>query len=192
MTKQKLQLVLRSSDISNLGYGGNPFAPVERTADFISEKGFINRYQTKFIWNNVNLRSILGNLYKPSGKYNLKLENITFGLTSNLGGYTALQNDLGFNILISGLPGLEGYSIIDNKTSSAILSSVRVPNGANQTIYNYSNNELTFQLSNSNNIENCSITIEYRDLLTNALEPSNTPNFGYPHIQLIFSIYSID
>lgn len=188
---KKVQLVLKSSDISNLGYNNTTFAPNERTADVTTSIGFINRYQTKFIWYNINLRGILGSLYKKDGKYNMKLESIVYGLTSNLGGMTSIQNDLSWNIYMSGLPGLEGYSTQNGKTSEILLTSVRLPNGANQTIFTYSNNEISFELNNNNSSEICNINIEYRDLLTNLLEPSITPIVAYPHCQFLFSIYEI-
>ena len=89
---KKSQLILRSSDISNLGYQGAPnYAPVERTADYVAQNGYINTLQTSMTWNNINLRSLLGNLYKDGGTYNIVLEEIIFGLTSNLGAFSAIQ-----------------------------------------------------------------------------------------------------
>jgi hypothetical protein len=53
---KKVQLILRSTDISNLGYSGtSPFAPIERSADFTGITGSINRWQSQMTWNNINL-----------------------------------------------------------------------------------------------------------------------------------------
>ena len=55
---KKSQLILRSSDISNLGYQGAPnYAPVERNADYVAQNGSINTLQTSMTWNDINLRS---------------------------------------------------------------------------------------------------------------------------------------
>ena len=58
--KKKSQLILKSSDISNLGYQGAPnYAPVERGANYSGQNGSINTLQTSMTWNNINLSSLL-------------------------------------------------------------------------------------------------------------------------------------
>ncbi len=192
MTKQKVQLILRSADIENLGYQTSPFAPVERTAEATTATGYINRFQSKMTWFNINMRSLLGNLYKEGGKYNLKLESVCFSLTSNLSIYTTAENNRAFNIFMSGLPFMNSYSAKNNLQNEALISVVRVPNGAQHYIYNYSNNELTFDLQNLNGQNNCNITIEYRDLLLGTNEPIGATNsIAYPNAQFVFSIYEV-
>jgi len=98
---KKVQLILRSADISNLGYTGNN--PVERTQAYNGQNGSINIRQSNMTWNNINLRSVLGSLYKDGGTYNLRLVSVVFGLTSNVSTYSTVENDKNFNIYISGL-----------------------------------------------------------------------------------------
>lgn len=193
MTKQKVQLILRSTDISNLGYSGtSPFAPVERTADFSGSTGSINRWQSDMTWNNINLRSALGSLYKEGGKYNLKLESITFSLTSNLSVFTSAENNRAFNIFISGLPFMNSYNSNRNLVNEGLLSSVRVPSGAQHYIFNYNNNELTFDLARFNGLNNVDINIQFRDLLLNSTEPIGANNtVAFPNSQFVFSIYEV-
>jgi hypothetical protein len=191
---KKVQLILRSADISNLGYSGTtPFAPVERTADFTGTTGSINRWQSNMTWNNINLRSVLGNLYEDGASYNLKLENITYSLTSNLSTYTAVENNRGWNIFISGLPFMNSYSSGGNLQNEGLLASVRVPSGAQHYMFNYNNNELTFDLARLNNQNNVNITVTYRDLLLNTAEPigGGTNSVSYPNVQFVFSIYKV-
>jgi hypothetical protein len=197
MTKQKVQLVLRSSDISIVkDANGNsyntsaPYGPIERTADFSGPTGSINRWQSNMTWNNINLRSVLGNLYKPGGTYNLKLESVVFSITSNVNTYTTRQSDTAFNIIMSGLPFMSSYSSNLSLVNQGLLCAVRVPHGTNQHIFNYNNNELSFSLTNLNGVENVNINIQFRDLLTNTLEPSGAQTVSYPHVQFVFSIYS--
>jgi hypothetical protein len=191
---KKVQLVLRSSDISNLGYSGvAPFAPVERAADFTGTTGSINRWQSNMTWNNINLRSMLGNLYKPYGTYNLKLESVCFSLTSNLATFTAAENNRAFNIVISGLPFMTSYSSGGNLQNEGLLAAVRVPSGAQHYLFNYNNNELTFSLQNLNGVNNVNINIQYRDLLLNANEPVGATNtVAFPNVQFVFSIYLVE
>ena len=191
---KKVQLVLRSSDINSLGYNPNsPFNPIERTADFSGQTGSINRWQSRMTWNNINLRSLLGNLYKEGGTYNLKLESVVFSLTSNLTIYTSVENNRAFNIFISGLPFLNSYSASGNLQNEGLLCAVRVPSGAQHYLFNYNNNELTFDLQRINNINNVNITIEYRDLLLNLNEPIGGLNtHAFPNVQFVFSVYVVE
>lgn len=193
MTK-KVQLILRSADINNLGYNGvAPFAPVERNADFTSTTGSINRWQSNMTWNNINLRSVLGSLYKEGAKYNLKLESITFSLTSNLSVYTTAENNRAFNVFISGFPFMSSYSSNRNLVNEGLLSSVRVPSGAQHYIFNYNNNELTFDLARLNGQNSVDINIQFRDLLLNSTEPIGATNtHAFPNSQFVFSIYECE
>ena len=144
-------------------------------------------------FNNINLRAMLGDIYEINGIYNLKLESITFGLNSTLNNYTVVENNKAFNIFLSGLPFMNSYSSNLQLMNEALLTSVRVPNGAQQYIFNYSNNETTFSLRKSIGIETVNINIEYRDLLLNLNEPIGGLNStSYPHVQFIFSIYQVE
>lgn len=193
MTRKKVQLILRSNDISNLGYSGtSPFAPVERTQDFTGTTGSINRWQSQMTWNNINLRSLLGSLYEDGASYNLKLENVTYSLTSNLSVFTTAENNRAFNVFISGLPFMSSYSASNNLQNEGLLCAVRVPSGAQHYMFNYNNNELTFDLAKMNNQNNINITITYRDLLLNSAEPVGATNtVAFPNVQFVFSIYKV-
>ena len=190
---KKVQLILRSADISFLGYAtSSPFAPIERTTDYTGSNGSINRWQSNMTWNNINLRSLLGDLFDPNGTYNLKLESVTFSLSSNLSIFTTSENNRAFNIFLSGLPFLNSYSS-SGLQNEALICSCRVPSGAQNYIFNYTNNEVTFTLQNINGINNVNLNIQFRDLLLNSTEPIGASNtHSYPNLQLVFSIYRVD
>jgi hypothetical protein len=190
---KKVQFILRSGDINNLGYSStSPNGPVERTSDFIGSNGSINRWQSNMTWNNINLRGLLGDLYDVNASYNLKLESIIFGLTSNLSNYTNFENNKAFSIFMTGLPFQKSYSSSLQLYNESHIATVRVPNGSQQYIFNYSNNENTFNLSNNNYMETVNINIQFRDLLLNSTEPIGAVNsIAYPNSQYIFSIYKI-
>jgi hypothetical protein len=187
---KKVQLILRSADISNLGYTGNN--PVERTQAYNGQNGSINIRQSNMTWNNINLRSVLGSLYKDGGTYNLRLVSVVFGLTSNVSTYSSVENDKNFNIYISGLPFIKSYCSTGALNNEALLTTVRVPHGAQAFIFNYNNNVLSFQLSQNIGVENISINIEFRDFLTDLNEPSATMTVGYPHSQYVFEISEVE
>ena len=190
---KKVQFILRSGDINNLGYSStSPNGPVERTSDFIGSNGSINRWQSNITWNNINLRGLLGDLYDVNASYNLKLESIIFGLTSNLASYTNFENNKTFSIFMTGLPFQKSYSSSLQLYNESHIATVRVPNGSQQYIFNYSNNENTFNLSNNNYMETVNINIQFRDLLLNSTEPIGAVNsIAYSNSQYIFSIYKI-
>ncbi len=196
--KHKVQFVLKSSDINiqrdangNAYNTNSPFGPIERNADFNGPSGYINRWQSSMTWNNINLRAILGEIYDTKATYNIKLESITFGITSNVNIYSTRQSDCAFNIFINGLPFMSSYSSNLALVNEGLLCSVRLPHGANQFVYTYNSNELSFNLTNTNGTEIVNISINYRDLLTNQLEPSSSALVAYPHVQFVFSIYKV-
>ena len=186
----RTQLILKASDISNLGYtNANNTNPTERATDYAGTNGSINRRQSLMTWKNINLRDILGELYQDNCNYNLKLVNISFFVTSNLSTYTNNESDRCFNIFLSGLPNMKSYSS-QGINQEALLSTVRVPTGAFSNSYNYDNNIISFKINNS---QFCDLTITYRNLLTNAIAPiSNSVTVDYPYAQFLFNIYKTD
>ena len=87
---------------------------------------------------------------------------------------------------------MNSYSSAGNLQNEGLLTSVRVPSGAQHYMFNYNNNELTFDLARLNNQNNVNITITYRDLLLNSTEPIGALNtHAYPNVQFVFSIYKI-
>lgn len=199
----KVQWILRTADINLTTNSGTAYnttastqtittnsitttipvgAPYERTIDYVSATGDINRWQSRMIWKNINLNSIVSPIYRKNALYCLKLESVVFGLTSNLSQYTTVENNRNFNVFISGL------TFVDGQTSE-LLCSVRVPHGAQVHIFNYFNNELYFYLKD----DTTNITIEFRDLLLNTAEPIPSNNtVAYPHSQYIFSVSLVD
>jgi hypothetical protein len=188
---KKSQLILRSSDISDLGYQGGPdYAPTERIADYVAQNGSINTLQTSMTWNNINLRSLLGNLYKDSGTYNIVLEEIVFGLTSNLGEFSAIQINKTFNIIMSGLPFIKSYTSKNSLSGQVLLAGMFLDTCATASVFTYSDVENTFQLNQNVGVENVNISVYYADLINGSLLGSTVAlTVGMPHIQLKFSIY---
>ena len=190
--KKKVQLVLRSSDISNLGYsaGGIPIEPI---GDVTNTRGFINRWHTSYNFN-LSLKSLLGELYNKKGaNYILKLENITFGLNSSLSTYSLFENNRSFNVYIgfNGGVNLSSYSSnLSVMNYEALLASIRLPNNAQSYNFQYNNNELSFSIDPGSDLIN--LSINYKDFLLNSIEPSHTNSTAIAHAQFIFSIYLID
>ena len=189
--RKKSQLILKSSDINNLGYNdagiGHP--PVERGADYFGQNESINELQTSMTWNNINLRSLLGEIYKDGGCYNICLEQIVFATTSDLTEFSDLENNKTFNINMSGLPFLRTYTSKNILSNQILLTTVRLDTCATPTIFLFSDIENTFKLTQNVNVENVNISIYYTDLLNNVSQPTTPLTKAMPNIQLIFSIY---
>jgi hypothetical protein len=189
--RKKSQLILRSSDINNLGYNnaaaGHP--PVERAADYVGQNGSINESQTYMTWNNINLRSLLGDSYKDGGCYNICLEQIVFGTTSDFLEFSDKENNKTFNINMIGLPFMKTYTSKNILSNQILLTTCRLDTCATSTIFTYSDIENTFKLNQNVNVENVNISIFYTDILTNVSQPTDGLFNAMPNIQLVFSVY---
>jgi hypothetical protein len=195
-SKKKSQLILKSSDISNLGYqnAGNNYRPERRNADYNGQNGSINEFQTKMTWNNINLRSLLGDLYKDGGCYNICLEQIVFNTTSDLtdlnaSRFSTIENNKTFNINMDGLPFTKSYTSKNISSNQVLLTTCRLDACATPTIFYYNDVENTFRLSQNVGVENVNISIFYTDLLNNVFPPTTVLDKAMPYIQLMFSIY---
>ncbi len=193
MTKPKVQLVLRSADINPTirTYTGN--APTEPTGEYTNPitGSYINRWRTHMIFNDINLRSVLGSIYEYPARYMLKLESINFHLSSNLTTFTSLEQERCWNIFLTGLPFLKGWNN-GSAMNEILLASVRVPSGGQAYTFTFNNsNEFTFEILEGqyNNIRQ--IEIQLRDQLTNTIEPNTNYTVAVPNSQYIFSIYKI-
>jgi hypothetical protein len=187
MDNNKVQLVLKSANIFVQSSGGllysstSPFAPFERTGDVTNGVGFINRWQSKMTWNNVDIETLLGHMYEKNNLYSLKLNSVTFGITSNLSTFTSAENNRFFNVFITGLT-------FSNEKTEHLLCTVRVPSGAQAYIFNYFDNEALFYADEP--LKN--ITIEYRDFLIDTNEPIGASNtHAFPHAQFVFTLSKV-
>lgn len=183
------QLILKVSDISNLGYNGTFSNPIERTVDFTGINGYVNRRQSQFIWRNINLRDILGDLYESNCNYKLELVNISFFVTSTLGTFSTNETDRVFNVYMSGLPNQKSYSSL-GLNQEALLTTCRVPTGAFSNLFNYNNNFISFKTTSN---QFCDLTITFRNLLNNNVQPQSTGvTLDYPYSQFTFNITKLE
>lgn len=195
MPNPKVQFVLRSADINpntkTYGVAPNQNNPVEPTADYEDAKGFINRFRTRMIFKDINLRAVLNDIYEKNSKYMIKLESINFHLSSNLSIFTNIEQERCWNIFMKGLPFVKSWN--NGKVmNEVLLASVRVPNGGQSyTFYFHNSNEFTFEVLENQYNNFLNIEIQLRDQLTDTLEPNNTYTVAVPNSQYVFSIYKI-
>jgi hypothetical protein len=157
MTDRNASLVLKTSDFTtdtNYIYG----------RDFNSTKGTCNRQLSLMTWNNINLRTLLGDMYNDFDLFNLCLNSITTANANQIDTSSDVRN---ISVKISGLPFInQTYNIKNgcNGVQTMIATFNFIPNQCT-TQYYYSNNIATF----GKNQELCNITIEYDKILDDTL-----------------------
>jgi hypothetical protein len=173
---QMASLVLRSSD---LGIAGTS-----------SQYGSSDTLRLTQTWNNINLRTVLGDMYDKYDLFNICLNTITTAQAANIGGKDAptVQGPDDRNVIIklSGLPFVnQTYSVKQGcNTNVCPISSFLFASSATATQFFYSNNCYTFGKSQ----QSCNITIAYGRVLDDALPATNT---AYPNVVFIFDIVGI-
>ena len=171
--KQHAQLVLRTSDINTNE----------------SNIGLSNTTNSILLWKNINLRTVLGDMYNKYDLFNLSLKYI--GSSDLDPVFTDIDNS---NIIINinGLPFINQtyrHSHFCN-TSNAVLGLYTIPNTLNSVSSQcfYSSNFLTF----GKNQELVNINIYFTRIVDNDPPPVSIANCSYPEFVFILDIFSID
>ena len=149
-----------------------------------------NTNYTSFTWNNINLRTVLGNMYDEYDKFNLSLNSmacdfifIDSGLNNDLPGYDEFEQNLIINL--SGLPFINQTYDVKNKTNTnkVVLGSFIFNGIPNNEQYTTSNN-FTF----SKNQELASITVYYSKLNGTSIQAGGN---SYPQVMFTFDILGV-
>jgi hypothetical protein len=155
--------------------------------------GSCDKYRTKMTWNNINLRTLLGDIYDDYNDFNLSLTNINssvpFGISSN-------NDNQILQLRMTGLP-FKNNSYDQNtghNTQSCIINTITFGNSAQNT--NYYDNMTTF--TKHQNL--CNITLEYLRIddgsspSVNGSLPYLIPavTIPYPNCSFQFDIYGVD
>ena len=140
---------------------------------------------TYYVWENINLRLLMGNMYDKYEKFNLCLTSIS-STTANATLGTLLEDTM-VVANISGLPFInQTYNTkTGNNTNTATLCSFQFQRGTGINLYLYNDIFLTFGKAQ----DLCNITIQ---LLKNGnyTVPLSSP-VVYPHITFILNIVGI-
>lgn len=147
-----------------------------------------NAGRTSITWNNINLRTLLGDMYDKYEIFNLCLNTMASGETLS---FTPTQDDRQVLIRMSGLPFINnGYNVgptQNTNTQNTIIGSFQFNASGVNTQYFYSANLATFDKHQ----ELCNITIEY--LKVSNLQYPSVSGVGYfPATTFIFDIFGIE
>jgi len=158
--------------------------------------GSCNSIRSKITWNNINLRTLLGDMYERYDLFNVCLNTVS--TATPLQAISATGDNLQIIFKLSGLPLInQTYNTLSghNEMSTNIGSMAFAPTAPTQQ-YFYSNNIATF----GKNSDVCSITIEYNRVV-DGLNPNTAGSAPYftpvvaspfPHVMFLFDIIGID
>jgi hypothetical protein len=178
---QIASLVLRSSDL---------------TLGTSNQYGSCDANRLTQTWNNINLRTLLGDMYDKYDLFNICLNTIsTAGAGANtalLGGLAATAADnLNVVVKLSGLPFInQTYSVKNGcntgvcPISTFLFANSGTANNITTTQLFFSNNCYTFGKSQ----QSCNLTIQYARIVDDAL-PTTTN--AYPNMIFIFDIVGV-
>jgi hypothetical protein len=135
-----------------------------------SSYGSNNKQLSLFTWNNINLRTILGDMYDQYDEFNLSLNTISTSICTTFD-FNPLTDYKNIYIKMSGLPFINNTYNLKNgcNTNAITITSLNFTNGEPLTNYFYSTNIATFGKSQ----ELANITLEYYSILFDAPIPQS-------------------
>lgn len=131
---------------------------------YSSPYGLFNNKLSSFTWNNINLRTLLGDMYDMFDEFNLCLNTISTAQASTIDGIADNKN---VYIKLSGLPWInQTYNVknVNNGSVTNIATFNFISNNAT-TQYYYSNNIATFGKSQ----DSCNLTVEYSRIVDDTI-----------------------
>jgi hypothetical protein len=173
---QMASLVLRSSDL---------------TLNSTTQFGSCDQYRLTQTWNNINLRTLLGDMYDKYDLFNICLNTITTAVS--YGNYGNSIDDRNVILKLSGLPFVnQTYSVKQGcNTNICPIASFFFPTfvtgGVTATQYFYSNNCFTFGKSQ----QSCNITLQYGRVKDDTLPLADVNSREFPAIVLLFDIIGV-
>jgi len=157
MTDRNAGLVLKTSDFttrSDYIYG----------LPYTNQLGSMNAKGSSITWNNINLRTLLGDMYDQFDIFNICLNTISTAQANTIDPNADSRN---VNVKIGGLPWInQTYNVKTgvNGMTTTLATFNFTPSSAT-TQYYYSNNIATF----GKNSDTCNLTIEYWRILDDAI-----------------------
>jgi hypothetical protein len=173
---QMASLVLRSSDL---------------TLNSTTQFGSCDQYRLTQTWYNINLRTLLGDMYDKYDLFNICLNTITTAVS--YGNYGNSIDDRNVILKLSGLPFVnQTYSVKQGcNTNICPIASFFFPTfvtgGVTATQYFYSNNCFTFGKSQ----QSCNITLQYGRVKDDTLPLADVNSREFPAIVLLFDIIGV-
>jgi len=163
MTDRNASLVLKTSDLtskSDYVYG----------VPYVNQLGSMNAKGSSITWNNINLRTLLGDMYDRYDIFNICLNTIS---TAQANAIDTNADSKNVTVKISGLPWInQAYNVKTGVNGmSTVIATFNFTSNTSTTQYYYSNNIATF----GKNQDTCNITLEYWRILDDVIVNSFSP-----------------
>ena len=158
---------------------------VLKSCDGISDATRIN-----ITWNNINLRTLLGDMYDQFDMFNLCLNTVSHA-SSELTGLNTDIDQRNVILNLSGLPWINNSyntSYLSNTSSTVLGTFLFLIDFDVQNQYFNSSNYITF----GKNQELVNLTLSYSRIIDNLQPESVLINEVFPHVVLIFDIFGVD
>jgi hypothetical protein len=173
--KRSVRLILRTADL---------------TTNSTTNIGSCDQYRTSFVWFNINLRMLLGDMYNQYDYFNMCLISISSSLTQALAA-GATADDKMVAVKITGLPFInQSYNQPTGNngifTTAAILA-IPITAVTNTQQYNNVANVMTFNKDQ----DLCNINISLFRILDDTKPVLNAANIN-PQFTFLFTIIGID
>lgn len=123
---------------------------------YSSPYGSFNNKLSSFTWNNINLRTLLGDMYDMFDEFNLCLNTISTAQASTIDGIADNKN---VYIKLGGLPWINQTYNVKNVNNGSVtnIATFNFTSNNATTQYYYSNNIATFGKSQ----DSCNLSVEY-------------------------------
>ena len=180
---ESINFVLKTTDIN---LDNTPATYYTKT--FTNNLGSVAQNRTSFIWNNVNLRTILGEMYDRYDKFNISLNFIAGGATGTSA--ETISDFRNFYVKFKGLNFSTTYNqSTQNNCDSVILTSIQVPLTASTA---WLNNYFTQQYFTFSKAEISSINIDLLNIYNDSYYIPSDANHMVGHIIFSFNIYGCE
>lgn len=166
----------------NIEHASLVLKPHLLTSNATNIYGTCNAGRTIYTFTNINLKSVLGNLYDKYTKFNLILKNV---MTEAVNTWGTTAQDQSVIINIAGLNFINNYEVTSNTNSqlTTLTSILFNPSGSLSVTYN-NNCVATFITNGTINID---LTISYQRISDGA-----TPDGTFGRVLFIFDIVPIN
>lgn len=154
--------------------------------------GTADQYNTNWVWNNINLRTLLGDMYEKYDRFALVPIRVHSANTGAATAFGATESDRVLTINIAGLPFTNNTYDTALKTISnhATFQTLHINNTANTNSTVNGGSILTF----TKNQELLNLNIYYKRLVKNVSNNYDIVNGAnaFPDAVFIFNIYGVD
>jgi hypothetical protein len=147
--------------------------------------GTSNTLSTFWTWKNINLQTILGDMYHEYETFNIVLASVSAGIGGAVG--TTTQNDRNVLIKMSGLPFKNQTfdATKQHNTNAVALTTMYMGDGSNIFNQYLSNGHYITFTKTATNVD---LTITYEPI-NNTTSVGFINSWAFPELVLIFKIY---